>query len=147
MRQTSLHLSEADRKTLVAFRSKGRHLSRELNRAHILAALDQGIAERQIITVLGVGRTAIWRTRSAYGERGLQYALQDVARPGKPRQYTAQAEAEITALACSAPPAGAKRWTIRLLRTAVRTRPALQGVSRETIRRFLKKTSSNPGGK
>jgi hypothetical protein len=46
-------------------------MARELNRAHILASLDRKIPERQIMEVLGVGRTAIWRTRAAYLERGL----------------------------------------------------------------------------
>ena len=41
MRQTELKLSQKDRRTLEEFRSKGNHMARELNRAHILAALDQ----------------------------------------------------------------------------------------------------------
>jgi len=147
MRQTELDMTPADRQKLVAFRSKGQHLAREINRAHILAALDRKVPEAQIMQVLGVGRTAIWRTRSAYCEKGLTYALRDVSRPGKPRQYHTDQEAEVAALACSEPPAGAQRWTIRLLVQAARTRPGLQQVSRETIRRFLKKTSSNPGAK
>jgi hypothetical protein len=45
------------------------------------------VAENQIMAALGVGRTALWRTRAAYREAGLAFALHDVARPGKPRQY------------------------------------------------------------
>ena len=59
--------------------------------------------------VLSVGRTAISRTRAAYLQGGLDFALHDEARPGKPKQYEADAEAQITALACSAPPPGAQR--------------------------------------
>jgi len=147
MRQTELHMTETDRQTLGAFRSKGPHLAREINRAHILAALDRKVPEAQIMQVLGVGRTAIGRTRSAYCEKGLAYALQDVSRPGKPRRYQTDQEAEVAALACSEPPAGAQCWTIRLLMQEARRRPGLKQVSRETIRRFLKKTSSNPGAK
>ncbi len=147
MRQTELDMTHTDRQRLGAFRSKGQHLAREINRAHILAALDRKVPEAQIMQVLGVGRTAIWRTRSAYCERGLDYALQDVNRPGKPRQYQTDQEAEVAALACSQPPAGAQRWSIRLLMQAARTRPGLKQVSRETIRRFLKKTSSSPGAR
>ena len=51
--------------------------------------------------VLGVGRTAIWRTRVAYLEGGVHHALLDVQRPGKPREYDTDVEARITALACS----------------------------------------------
>jgi hypothetical protein len=145
MRQTELLLSKRDRQALDEFRSQGMHMARELNRAHILAALDRKIPESQIMEVLGVGRTAIWRTRAAYLEGGLTFALQDVARPGKPKRYRTDDEAQVAALACSAPPAGAERWTVALLTEAARAHPAMHDISRETIRRFLKKTSSNPG--
>ena len=103
MRQTELHLSEEDRVVVEEVRSKGLHHSREVNRAHMLAGLDRGIPEAQILAVLGVGRTALWRTRSAYLDGGLELALFDVARPGRPRKYDTDVEARVTALACSAP--------------------------------------------
>lgn len=145
MRQTELRLSRKDRGTLQDFRSKGEHMAREFNRAHILAALDRGVPEPQIMAVLGVGRTAIWRTRAAYLEGGLEYALRDVARPGKPRRYDTDVEAQVTALACSAPPAGAKRWTLVLLEQAAQAQAGIGPISRETIRRLLKKTLSSHG--
>jgi len=145
MRQTELILTKQDRRTLEEFRSKGTHRARELNRAHILAALDRKIPESQIMEVLGVGRTAIWRTRAAYVQGGLEFALHDVPRPGKPKRYRTDEEAQVTALACSEPPPGAERWTVALLTEAARSLPQMREVSRETIRRFLKKTSSNPG--
>jgi transposase len=83
----------------------------------------------------------IWRTRAAYHEGGLDYALHDVPRSGAPRRYPAAQEAELVALACAKPPAGRKRWTVASLTAAVRKRPKLGEVSRETVRRWLKKTS------
>jgi len=145
MRQTQLSLSKRERESVEAFRSKGVHMAREFNRAHILAALDRKIPERQIMAVLGVGRTAIWRTRAAYLEGGLEFALHDVARPGKPQRYRAEAQAQVAALACSSPPQGAKRWTVALLTQAARRHPQMRQISRESIRRLLKKTSSSPG--
>jgi hypothetical protein len=145
MRQTELNLSKRERETVQQFRSKGEHMAREFNRAHILLALDRNIPECQIMEVLGVGRTAIWRTRAAYLEGGLEFALHDVARPGKPQQYRAEAQAQVAALACSAPPAGAKRWSVALLTQAARRHPQMRSISRESIRRLLKKTSSSPG--
>ena len=145
MRQTELSLSKHERKLAKSFRSKGEHMAREFNRAHILSALDRKIPEAQIMEVLGVGRTAIWRTRAAYLEGGLEFALHDVARPGKPQQYRADAQAQVAALACSSPPQGAKRWTVALLTQAARRHPQMRQISRESVRRLLKKTSSNPG--
>ena len=145
MRQTVLRLSKKDREVVQGFRSKGEHMAREFNRAHILAALDRGVPEQQIMQVLGVGRTAIWRTRAAYLEGGVEFALRDVQRPGQPKRYRATEEAQVAALACSAPPEGAKRWTIAGLTARARANPAMRHISRESIRRLLKKTSSNPG--
>jgi transposase len=147
MRQIELRLRKQEREAVQGFRSKGEHLAREFNRAHILAALDRKIPERQIMEVLGVGRTAIWRTRTAYVEGGLEYALRDVQRPGQPKRYRAPEEAEVTALACSSPPEGAKRWTLALLTQQARRHPNMRQISRESIRQMLKKTSSNPGAK
>jgi len=146
MRQTELHLSEEDRAAVEEVRSKGLHHSREVNRAHMLACLDRGIPEAQVLAVLGVGRTALWRTRAAYLQGGLDLALFDVARPGRPRTYDTDVQAQVTALACSAPPQGRKRWTMLELERAARREPGLGNLSRETVRRMLKKTISSPGG-
>ena len=147
MKRSELQLSETDRKVVRDFRAKGLRSARELNRAHILAALDLQVPEAQIVAVLGLGRTTIWRTRAAYLEKGLDYALADLPRPGQPLHYPTDQQAEVVALACSQAPAGAKRWTIRLLTQAARKRPGLKTVSRESVRRFLKKTSASPGAR
>ena len=145
MRQTELHLTDEDRELIESYRAKGLHHAREVNRAHVLSALDRGIPESQIMAVLGVGRTIIWRTRAAYLEGGAEYALHDMARTGKPCQYNADVTAQISALACSEPPAGAKRWTLELLEQAAQALAGVGPISRETIRRSLKKTASSRG--
>ena len=145
MRQTELHLSEEDRSLVEQIRAKVLHQSREVNRAHVLSCLDRGIPEAQIMTVLGIGRTAVWRTRAAYLQGGVDLALFDVERSGRPRQYDTDAEARVTALACSTPPTGRQRWTMVELERVARKEPGLAGVSRETVRRMLKKTTSSPG--
>lgn len=145
MRQTEMHLTNEDRSTIDEIRSKGVHQSREINRAHVLSCLDRGIPEAQIMAVLGIGRTALWRTRSAYVQGGVDLAVFDVARSGRPCQYDTDAEARVTALACSTPPKGRQRWTIMELERAARQEPGLGSVSRETIRRMLKKTISSHG--
>jgi hypothetical protein len=145
MRQTELHLSDEDRSMLEEIRSKGVHHSREVNRAHVLSCLDRAIPEAQIRSVLGIGRTALWRTRLAYLQGGVELAVFDVERPGRPPQYDTDAEARVTALACSAPPDGRRRWTLVELERLARQEPGLSHVSRETVRRMLKKTTSSPG--
>lgn len=145
MRQTELKLSEADRLVIEGIRSKGLHRVREVNRAHVLSCLDRGIPESQIMAVLGIGRTAVWRARAAYVQGGVELAVFDVERLGRPRRYDTDAEARVTALACSTPPKGRQRWTMVELERAARQEPGMGTVSRETVRRMLKKTISNPG--
>lgn len=145
MRQTELNLSENDRLIVERIRGKGVHHAREVNRAHVLSSLDKGVPEAQIMAVLGLGRTALWRARAAYLQGGLDLALFDVARTGRPRKYDTAVEAQVTALACSAPPAGRKRWTVVELEQAARRESGMAQLSRETVRRMLKKMISNPG--
>lgn len=45
MRQTKLKLNDENRQLIETFRTKGLHRAREVNRAHILSALDRGISE------------------------------------------------------------------------------------------------------
>jgi transposase len=145
MRQTELHLTDDDRATINDIRTKGLHQAREVNRAHVLASLDQGVPEAQIMAVLGIGRTAVWRNRAAYLQGGVDLAVFDVARSGRPPQYDTDAQARVTALACTTPPEGRQRWTLLELERAARQEQGLSNVSRETVRRMLKKTTSSPG--
>jgi len=145
MKCDQIHLSTEDRRFLQEFRSKGLHSAREMTRAHLLLASEAHVPTVQIQQVLGVSRMVIWRTQSAYREKGLDYALYDAARPGQPAKYSTDQQAEVVALACSEPPEGAVRWTIRSLTIAARHRPRLEGVNRESIRQILKKTSVNLG--
>jgi hypothetical protein len=145
MRQTELKLSTRDRSIVEQVRNKGVHRAREVNRAHALWCLDRGVPETQIMAVLGVGRTALWRARAAYLQGGLDLALFDIARPGRPREYDTAVEAQVSALACSTPPPGHKRWTVVELEQAARRESGLAHLSRETVRRMLKKTTSSPG--
>lgn len=138
MRRIEIHLLESERQELQALLSKGVHPARELTRAHILVASDQGLPDKQIQAVLGVSRMVLWRTRSAYQEKGLAYALEDAPRCGAPRRHP-RAQAEVVALACSQPPPGRKRWTIRLLTEAARESLGLPHLSLETVRQCLKK--------
>lgn len=140
MRQTQLRLSAADRTEVDLMRAKGLRSAREVNRAHVLRALDQCIPEAQIMSVLGVGRMMVWRTRAAYNDGGLDLAVRDVTRCGRPPKYGAETQALVSALACSQAPNGSSHWTISLLLEAVRKEPGLGAISGATIRRMLKKT-------
>lgn len=147
MGQTELNLTTGDRKILESYRTKNRHRAKEINRAHMLSALDRKIPEAQIMAVLGVSRTTLWRTRDAYLKGGLAYALHDNPRSGRPVRYGADEQSRVAAIACSTPPAGAVRWTVQSLTQAARQQAGLLTIGKETLRRLLKKASLNPGAK
>src|SRR5512136_1327558 len=136
MKANQIQLSFGDRRFLEAFRSKGQHSAREVTRAHILLASESRVPAAQMQQVLGVSRMVIWRTQSAYREKGLDYALYDAARSGQPAKYGTDQEAEVVALACSRPPEGSVRWTVRSLTIAAGHRPKLDGINRESIRQI-----------
>jgi putative transposase len=147
MKSDQIQLTTTDRRFLEGFRTKGQHSAREVTRAHILLASEAHVPTAQIQQVLGVSRMVVWRTQSAYREKGLDYAVYDASRPGQPTKYSTDQQAEVVALACSQPPEGAARWTVRSLTIAARHRPKLEGVNRESIRQILKKTSVSLGAK
>lgn len=146
MPRIEIHLKDEERKQLEEISSVGVRQVRPLQRAQVLLALDKGIADSQIAEVLNIERTRIWRTRQRYLGGGLNPALYDQARPGRPRQYDDIAEAEIVALACSNPPSGASQWSLPLLTDVARCQSqTLKQVSQETVRQVLKKNAVNLG--
>ena len=91
-------------------------------------------------------RTRIWRIRKRYVEQGLDRALVDQARPGRPREYDDKAKADLVALACSKPPTGYSRWSLGLLTAVARQQSAaLKQVSEGKVRQVLKKKGLSLG--
>ena len=147
MKKLDLGLKRRDRVILKGLLVHGEHHAREMMRASILMALDRGVDDAAIAQVLGTERTTIWRTRKAYQEGGLQSALYDMPRPGRPVKYEMREQAEIVALACSDPPEGRERWTLTLLTQAAREKAGLDSLNRESVRVILKKTSVSLGSR
>ena len=145
MKKLELRLKQRDRHFLKKLVGQGQHRSRETKRACLLLALDRGGEDSEVVKTLGMDRSTIWRIRKAYREKGLERALYDRARPGRPRKYHIQEQTEIVALACSGPPPGRQRWTLRLLTETARKQKGLGDLNRETVRLILKKTSVSLG--
>jgi putative transposase len=146
MQRVEIHLKDEERDYLETLSSTGVCQVRVLQRAQVLLALDKGVLDEPISEVLNLERTRIWRTRKRYLKGGLEAALYDQARPGRPRQYDDKAEAEIVALACSQPPTGYSQWSLPLLTEVARGQTqALQTVSQATVRQVLKKNAVSLG--
>lgn len=145
MKQIELQLKPDEEKFLNDFRSKGKHSAQEIRRAHILVGVHKNIKTKVLAEVLRVSGMTVWETVKAYHKGGLDYALYDIARPGAPKKYTSEHEAQISAVACSEPPQGRQRWTLGELLKSARRKKGMRRISRETIRRTLKKTLCGPG--
>ncbi len=140
-----VHLSEAERKKLLAIISKGRNKAVVIQRAHILLKVDEGKPDSEISQLLYVSDQTIRRTRLRFAQAGLQAALEDKPHPATGSELDEKQEARVIALACSEPPAGQARWTLELLVQAILKDSIVTRISPETVRLLLKKTNSNPG--
>jgi hypothetical protein len=118
-------------------------------RARILLLADrrQGSPRRtdaQIAEVVGCSVRTVARTRAAFTDRGVACVdRQPRANPTPPKLSSAD-EVRLVAVACSPPPVGQARWSLRLLAGRAVELGITETLSYETVRRTLKKTCSSP---
>ena len=131
----------------------GRAHTRTINHAHILLLSDEsetgpGWSDDHIAEALTCSPRTVARLRSRFNGEGLEAALR-VRKPGggRPPKIEGATEAHLMALACSEPPSGRTRWTIRLLADRfvdLCQEKGLEPLSREAVRLTLKKMNLNP---
>jgi transposase len=141
-------LTPDERQHLTRLVSAGKRSARALTRARILLKADQADGgpawdDARIAEALGCGHRTVERARERFVERGLEEALTHKAQdhPSRPRKFDGAAEARLIALACSQPPDGRARWTMKLLADRLVELEVFESVSDETVRRVLKKTN------
>lgn len=139
-------LTENERQALKALISAGKGAARRLAHARMLLKADQGLMDEEIVKAVEVSLPTVGRVRKRFVEEGLDSAL-DPRRSEKPRdrKLDGRQEAHLIALACSAPPDGQARWTLRLLADKMVELEFVGALSYETVRRTLKKTKSSRG--
>lgn len=138
-------LKSKDKTFLIKLTKTGIRIAKEFERAYILLALDKNKRHEDIEEFYNVSRITIWRVKKKYIEQGIQEALKDEPRSGQPLKYKDKEKADIIALACSAPPEGRSRWTIRLLTKTLKSENGMKTINRESIRLLLKKTNVSLG--
>jgi transposase len=140
-----VNLTEEERATLLTLTKRGTVAARKLTRAHILLHADGQATDGDIAQALHIGTATVERTRTRFVEEGLEAALDERPRPGGQRKLGGKQEALLVALACSTPPDERKCWTMQLLADKLVELKQVESISDETVRRTLKKTSSNHG--
>jgi transposase len=146
-----VRLSADERTLLTDLITAGKAAARAQTHARILLKADQGPdgpgwIDAEIATALEVGERTVERVREAWVMEGLEPALYPrPARAHRPRRLDGEQEAHLIALACSDPPAGKKRWSLRLLANQLVELEIVDRIAPETVRTTLKKTNSSPG--
>lgn len=145
-----VELNASERVRLKALVSKGKTSAKNILKARILLKADQGAdgeawTDEEICAALDTNVTMVTRVRQKLVEEGLDAVFTRKKRLTPPVQpiFDGEAEAKLIALACSKPPPGHARWTIRLLASQVVERQIVPAAHYNTVGRTLKKTSSS----
>src|SRR6202158_2397708 len=146
-----VRLSGEEREQLETLIRKGKSPARRLVKARILLKPDvsksgDGWSDGRIIRALDTSPSMVYRVRQQLVEAGLEAVLsrKQRATPAVARIFDGEKEAKLIALACSKPPKGRARWTLRLLEKKVVELQIVDRASDSTIGRALKKTFSSP---
>jgi transposase len=138
-------LKEEEQEALIRYLRRGKSSARSLTRARILLLADEGLDDGKIAGTLKVSKSTANRIRKRYFEGGLDFALHEKARSGAPSKIDGRIEAQLTLLACSEPPDGRSKWTVRLLADKLVELEVVDSISHMSVQRLLKKMKLNLG--
>jgi hypothetical protein len=150
-KQHLIHLSPEQRAEAQAVLDRGSAKALTARHARILLEADgaprrPARTDAQVAERCAVSARTVARVRERFATDGFTVALQGRTHPGSTPKLAFAEEARLIALACSPAPAGHARWSLRLLAARAVELEMVPPVSRELVRRTLKKTPSNRGG-
>lgn len=158
-----IRLSDEDRATLKKLVSSGTSTARVHTRARLLLmASERSVGSRgngkakagdtrrtnsnqAIADALHLCSKTVSRVRQLFVAGGLEAALYDKPRSGRPPEIDGEAEAKLVMLACSTPPEGRGKWTLQLLADKMVELGYVEHISDTWVMHRLKKTGSSPG--
>jgi transposase len=140
-------LSDEERDRLEGLTRKGTASVRMVRRAQTLLLAAEERRDEDIAAALRIGVSTVERTRRRCVEEGVEAALRERPRPGARPKLGPKAQAYVVALACTKPPEGRHRWTLRLLADRVVEVELVPDITPEAIRLLLKRTSSSRGSR
>lgn len=140
-----VELSTPEREQLLALTRSRETNARRWHRARTLLLADRGrpdgeLPDTEIAAALGCCVRTVERTRKRFAEEGLEATSSEAPRPGRAKKLSSKEEALLIATACSEAPDRRDRWTMRLLADRMVELTTHEVVSRELVRRTLKKT-------
>lgn len=152
-RRDKVFLSQEQRTRLEAISRNGQAPVKKILHAQVILMSDEGEEARQkwtdieIANALNLHVNSVGRIRKRFLDKGEAPTLERKVRRKPPVDpiVDGETEAQIIALCCSEPPDGRANWSLRLLTQEIRRRRIVTEISRETVRRTLKKTNYVPG--
>ena len=138
-----LRLADNDLHALRTLLRCGTTAARTQTRARVLDLLHRGQSPPRIADTLQVSSATVFNIKRRYQQAGFVAALFVKPRSGKPPSIDGAQRAKITALACSAAPAGHARWTLRLLADRAVHLGIVSSISHNAVKEILKKTLSS----
>lgn len=129
---------------LMTLTRQGQRNARVIRRAHVLLLSHEGKKVRQIMEALHVTSGTVHAIRKKYCEGGMEQALFDQPRSGRPEKFDGKDRAGITGIACSEAPEGHARWSVRLIADKAVELGMVDGIAPSTVQYILKKTSFSP---
>ena len=150
-KEFTVRLKAADRAKLTRVVSSGTHPARMITRARVLLALDesQGDApDRRVVAErVGTSESTVYLVAKEFATQGggVEEVIgrKERATPPVEPKVTGDVEARVIALACSQPPPGRQRWTLRLLEKHVLVTEGIPPMDHSTIGRVLKRGRLN----
>lgn len=94
---------------------RGKTSDRKTRRIQILLRLNEGHNVDETAEIVDCGTATVKRIRRRFLDQGVDHAINELPRPGRAKKLRDRDERELIALACTSPPKGHARWTIRLL--------------------------------
>lgn len=144
-----INLKQEERTELEQLIKSGVHSARVIARARALLLLDRSQGEartiQQVIEAAMVSQGTIYNLKERYFGEGLNRALYEKPRPGAKPKIDGEVEAHLIALACSDPPEGYDRWTLRLLADRLVSLDVIDSISHVAVGEALKKMNLSPG--
>jgi putative transposase len=140
----AVRLTKAERKALENFVAHGKKSARAITRARILLLSAEGRKERELTEILGVSRGTVYNVRKRYQQKAHAHILdllREAPRSGRPLKLASRVAANVTMIACSAPPEGRGRWTLHMIADKLVRLQVTDAISHESVRRLLKKTA------
>jgi transposase len=144
MKEHIVRLTDEARQRLQELCQAGTRSVRVVQRAQMLLKSDAGLIDQEIAAHVGCNERRIRDVRKRFCTEGLERALYDAPRSGRPPRFTVRQQQQVVALACTDPPEGRTRWTLDLLCTHAVRRGFVRTLSKSEVALWLRAHDLKP---